>query len=248
MSKKTLLVGLAHPDDEVGVAGTILAHREQGHRVLIAWLTRGEMTAAYGDIPSAEVARHRTDMGERAARMLDSEAHFFDLPDTRLAPGPGPAAEVAGLIAKVQPDAVLTWGDAWIRGMRHPDHQACGQIFRDAVVVARIAAVVHPLQPHRGPAPVFTLRDVHSFLPAVAIDVEPYIDRILELGRFYREQIGFGDSDWIRSRLSHAGREWGLRYAEVFDAWETDPGRVRSLFEGGQAGPPPHPDREGGRR
>jgi N-acetylglucosamine malate deacetylase 1 len=245
MPEKTLLVGLAHPDDEVGVAGTILSHREQGHRVMIAWLTRGEMTAAFGEIPREEVARRRTELGERAAQMLGAETRFFDLPDTRLAAGPDPAAQVARLIAEIRPEALLTWGDAWIRGMRHPDHQACGRIFRDAVVLARIASVVHPIQPHRLPTPVFTFRDVHSSLPAVVLDVEPYVDRILEIGRLYRDQIGFGDADWIRNRLAHAGREWGLRFAEALDAWETGPGQVQSLFDGEPIGPPAHPDREG---
>lgn len=244
MAQKTLLVGLAHPDDEVGVAGTILSHREQGHRVVIAWLTRGEMTAAFGDIPATEVARRRTELGERAAQMLNCQARFFGMPDTRLRPGPAPAAEIARLVAEVRPDALLTWGDAWVRGMRHPDHQACGQIFRDAVVLARIASIVQPLEPHRLPTPVYTVRDVHSTLPAVAIDVEPYLEKIVELGRFYRDRVGFGDSDWLLNRLAHAGRDWGLRYAEVLDAWETRPGQVRCLFDGELVGPPAHPDRE----
>lgn len=45
---RTLLVALAHPDDELGAAGTILAQRALGDRVVILWLTLGEMTEALG--------------------------------------------------------------------------------------------------------------------------------------------------------------------------------------------------------
>jgi LmbE family N-acetylglucosaminyl deacetylase len=145
----------------------------------------------------------------------------------------------------VRPDGLLTWGDAWARGMRHPDHQAAGQIFRDAVVLARIAKRVAPLPPHRLPVPVFTYRDAHSVLPAVAVDVEPHVDGIRRLAAFYNERIRFGDPDWIERRLRAAAEPYGLRYAEVFDAWETLPGVFDRILPAKTAdGDLRHPDRE----
>ena len=58
----------------------------------------------------------------------------------------------------------------------------------------------------------------------MAVDVEPYVDTIHELARFYRESIGFGDPAWLEQRLRLAGAPYGLRFAEVYDAWETHPG------------------------
>jgi LmbE family N-acetylglucosaminyl deacetylase len=245
MSRKTLLVALAHPDDELGAAGTILAQRARGDRVVILWLTRGEMTEAFGPLPRDEVAQRRVEQGQRAGEILDAETRFLDFPDTRLVATPDAAARVAGVIAEVKPDAILTWGDAWVRGMRHPDHQACGMIVRDAIVVARIAKVVAPQPPHREFVPIFTLRDVHSQLPAVAVDVEPHLDGLRELARFYFQGIGFGDPDWIEQRLAAAGAPWGLEYAEVFDSWDTEPGRVSSLLPAPAAIGGTHPDRRG---
>ena len=74
-----------------------------------------------------------------------------------------------------------------------------GQIFRDAITLARIAKVVAPLEPHRAPVPVFTLRDVHSPLPAVAVDVTPVSARsIEELASFCTfTGSGFGDPAWL---------------------------------------------------
>ncbi len=244
MGQRTLLVGLAHPDDEVGAAGTILAQRARGDRVVLVWLTRGEMTEAFGGIPQHEVAAIREEHGRLAGEILGCETRFLDLPDTGVESTPGNARRVAELITEIRPDGILTWGDAWARGMRHPDHQATGRIFRDAVTLARIAKVVAPRPPHRAPAPVFTYRGAHSTLPAVAVDVEPYLDGIYEIGRFYLERIGFGERSWLEERLRHAGDRFGLRYAEVFDAWESAPGIVPALLPAEASnGEYIHPDR-----
>lgn len=246
MARKTLLVGLAHPDDEVGAAGTICAQVARGDRVVVVWLTKGEMTEAFGPVSAAEVSRIREEHGRIAGEILGCETRFMDFADTFVESTPQAAHRVAALIAEVKPDAVLTWGDAWARGMRHPDHQASGRIFRDAITVARLAKAVQPLAPHREPAPVFTLRGSYSPLPAVVVDVEPYLDRIHELARFYFERIGFGNPEWIDTRLRAAAEPHGLRYAEVFDAWETRGGVVKTLLPAsteGLPGEPVHPSR-----
>jgi LmbE family N-acetylglucosaminyl deacetylase len=240
----TLLVGLAHPDDEVGAAGTIQAHRARGDRVVVVWLTKGQATGAFGNLSPDEVARRREHHGFRAGEILGVETRFLDFEDTRVMATPDAATKVARLIVELRPDALLTWGDAWVRGMRHPDHQACGQIFRDAVTLARIARVVAPLEPHRERMPVFTFRDVHSRLPAAPVDVSPCLETILELASFYRRRIGFGNRDWILSRLQIEARPFGLQYAEVFDAWEEVPVSNKALLPTEALGLPKHPDRE----
>jgi len=241
---QTLLVGLAHPDDEVGAAGTIQAHKARGDRVVVVWLTKGQATGAFGDVPPDEVARRREHHGLRAGEILGVETRFLDFEDTRVMATPDAAAKVAKLVAELRPDALLTWGDAWVRGMRHPDHQASGQIFRDAVTLARIARAVTPFEPHRGRVPVFTFRDVHSRLPAAPVDVSRYRDTILELAGFYKRRIGFGNRDWILNRLQIAARPFGLQYAEVFDAWEEIPVSHQALLPAEPLALPSHPDRE----
>jgi N-acetylglucosamine malate deacetylase 1 len=224
MAVKTVLVALSHPDDEVGCAGTIAAHAALGDRVVLLWLTRGEMTEIYGHLDPEEVARRRMDQGAEAAAILGAEPMFLELPDTRLEATPDAAREVARVIARVRPDAVITWGDAWARGMRHPDHQATGKIVRDAITLARLRRVVDPLPPHRDPAPVFTLRGEHSTLPELAIDVSAHVDTVVELARYYREHVGWPEEDWLVDRLTRAGAAREVRAAELFDAWETAPG------------------------
>lgn len=242
MAGLTLVAVLAHPDDEVQAAGTLCAQRVRGDRVVVVWLTRGEMTEAFGPVPSAEVARRRQELGREAARILDVEYRFLDFPDTAVAPGPEAARTVARVLAEIRPDGILTWGDAWVKGQRHPDHQATGRIARDAVTLARIAKVVDPLPPYRGFAPVFTYRGAHSSLPWVAVDVEPHRERIFEVADHYRRALGFGDRDWLEGRLRRGGALAGLIHAEVFDAWESVPGVRLSLLPAEPGNAPSHPD------
>lgn len=223
---ETLLAGLAHPDDEVGIAGTLLAQRARGDRVVVVWLTRGEMTEAFGPISSEEVARRRTEQGHRAGELLGVETRFLDFPDTGLVDDRETAVAVARLICEVRPTGLITWGDGWVRGMRHPDHQACGRIFRNAVSLARMAKVVAPATPHRQDLPIFTIRDAHSHLPVAAVDVTSHREQIAEVADFYLHGVGFGHPEWMEHRLRGAGRRWGCRYAEELDAWETEGNRL----------------------
>jgi LmbE family N-acetylglucosaminyl deacetylase len=239
----TLLVVLAHPDDEVPAAGTMMAQRARGDRVVVLWLTRGEMTEAFGAVSTEEVARRRMELAAEATRLLDVEHRFLSMPDTRLQATPEAALEVARVICDVRPDGLLTWGVSWIRGARHPDHEAAGKIARDAVTIARIAKAMAPTPPFRGWCPVFTYRDVHSALPPVAIDVSPYVDTIRKVGEVYHKGLQFGDPAWIDQRLRRCGAPFGLDHAEVFDAWESEPGVVRTLLPAGTGDFVRHPDR-----
>ena len=236
---------LAHPDDELVVAGTLMAQRRLGDRVVVAFLTRGEATGAFGSgVGPAEVALRRERLAARAADMLDIEHRFLDFPDCGVEATPEAARAVARLVAETGADAMVTWGEAWIKGMRHPDHQAAGKIARDAVTLARIASIIMPMEPHRAFCPVFTVRGAHSRLPLVSVDVEPYLDRIFRLADFYREAIGFGDRDWLEDRLRRAGTAADRDVAEGFDAWETEPGTVASLLPARETRSPSHPPRE----
>ncbi|HEX9935875.1 MAG TPA: PIG-L family deacetylase, partial [Longimicrobium sp.] len=103
MAGRTLLVGLAHPDDEVGAAGTICAQVAQGDRVVVVWLTRGEMTQAFGPVSEAEVSRIREEHGRIAGEILGCETRFMDFRDTQVEATPEAARRVAALVAEVKP-------------------------------------------------------------------------------------------------------------------------------------------------
>jgi N-acetylglucosamine malate deacetylase 1 len=227
---KTLLVALSHPDDEIGCSGTIAVHAAAGHRVVLLFLTRGEMTESLGTSDAAAVARMRVEHGLEAGRILGADdVQFLEFPDTRIEVSADAGYRVAREVAAIRPDAVITWGDAWVRGPRHPDHQATGQIVRNAITLARMARVVSPAAPHREPVPVYAIRDAHSVLPEAAVDVSAQLARIHELADYYRARVGWPDRQWLEERLTTAGRPYGVAAAEPFDAWETTGGLVTSL-------------------
>src|SRR5688572_26616318 len=208
---KTLLIALSHPDDEVGCAGTIATHAADGHRVVMLFLTRGEMTESLGISDARQVAeqriQHASDVGEIVGA---SEVRFMDFPDTRVEVTVDNSYRVASELARIKADAVITWGDAWVRGPRHPDHQATGQLVRNAVTLARITRVVSPLAPHRAASPVFTMRDRHSTLPEVAVDVTSQLKTLHELADYYRARVGWPDRAWLEQRLERAGKPHGV--------------------------------------
>jgi LmbE family N-acetylglucosaminyl deacetylase len=242
--QRTLLAILAHPDDELLIAGSLLAQRKRGDRVVILYLTRGEATGAFGSkLSVAEVAHRRVSLAAGAAAILDVEHRFLDLPDCGVRATPDHARSVAKVLAELRPDGLVTWGDAWVKGMRHPDHQATGKIARDSVTLARIASVVGPTTPHRGFCPVFTIRGAHSTLPTVSVEVEPHVDGILELADFYHRALGFGDRDWLLGRLQRAGAAAEQTFAEAFDAWESREGVVPALLPAVEAASVAHPTR-----
>lgn len=227
---KTILVALSHPDDEVGCAGTVASHAARGDRVVMLFLTHGEMTESLGERTPEEVGRLRAQHAREAAAILGAaDVQLLEFQDTRVHYTPDASYEVARVVASIRPDAVITWGQAWHRGMRHPDHQATGDIVRAAVTIARMKRAVTPLEPHRGACPVFTLRERYSTLPETAIDITAMQERVFELASFYRERVGWPQHEWLAERHRAAGAPYGIAAAELFDAWESEPTLATTL-------------------
>ena len=120
----------AHPDDEVFCGGGTLARwSAEGATATVVCATRGEA----GQIRDAGVAVRRTlgavreqelrssceRLGVSDVRMLDhADGHLADVPLEHL------ADEVESILAEVEPDTVITFGEDGAYG--HPDHIAIG--------------------------------------------------------------------------------------------------------------------------
>ena len=100
--KLDILVFAAHPDDaELACSGTIIKHVEQGLKVGIVDLTRGEM----GTRGTAETRAKESDeatkiLGIHARENLNLDDCFFDLSKTS-------QLEIIRAIRKYQPEIVL---------------------------------------------------------------------------------------------------------------------------------------------
>lgn len=148
----TLLVALAHPDDETfGVGGVMARAVDEGHRVVIVCATRGEA----GEIADPSLATPET-LGEvreeelrRAARALGVEdVRFLGYRDSGMAgtrENQHPAAlinadpdevvlRLVRILRAVGPEVVVTFEPGGIYG--HPDHVAISQRATAAVEAA----------------------------------------------------------------------------------------------------------------
>lgn len=141
-TKTSLLVVMAHPDDEsMGNGGMILRHTQAGLPVDLICATRGG--AGWGGKPEGrrpeELPQIRTRELQRAAALLGiRDLVIWDYPDGALAKSD--QREIANRIEEEirqrRPDVVVGWGPDG--GYGHPDHIALGAC-TDAAV-ARLKA------------------------------------------------------------------------------------------------------------
>jgi LmbE family N-acetylglucosaminyl deacetylase len=122
----TVLGVWAHPDDEAYLsAGLMALARGNGQRVVCVTATRGELgTADPAAWPPERLAAERTRELARSLAVLDvHEHHWLGYRDGGCA-GVDPdeaVARLAGIVARVRPDTVLTFGPDGLTG--HADHR-----------------------------------------------------------------------------------------------------------------------------
>ncbi|MBI2587916.1 PIG-L family deacetylase [Candidatus Azambacteria bacterium] len=142
---ETFLFIVAHPDDEsLGPGGTIAKYTAAGHRVLIAWLTRGEVgyKGTTLEQPSVELAKTREAEARCAAKALGAEPRFLGFVDGRLAETPREeiVAAIFHLIEDIKPHVVVTMDPASISG--HADHrvtvEATAEAFRRSTIPQKL--------------------------------------------------------------------------------------------------------------
>lgn len=128
MNKAILLV-FAHPDDEsFGLAGTILKYSRQGVPVDLICATRGEKGTRV-DVPdNVDTGTAREDELRCAAVVTGiRDIYFLGYVDGELNTVPPKQIrdKVMGLMARLNPEVVITFGPDGITG--HPDHIIIGK-------------------------------------------------------------------------------------------------------------------------
>ena len=123
----TILGIWAHPDDEAYLSGGLMAcARDNGSRVVCVTATRGELgTPDPHAWPPRRLAAERTGELARCLEILGvTEHHWLGYRDGECATvrAADAVAQLSGVIERVAPDTVLTFGPDGITG--HPDHQA----------------------------------------------------------------------------------------------------------------------------
>jgi LmbE family N-acetylglucosaminyl deacetylase len=132
---RRVLCVVAHPDDvEYGTSSAVAAWTASGVDVAYLLLTRGE--AGMDSSPPEQTAQLRTEeqiAGSRAVGVTEIE--FLDYRDGMLEYGLGLRRDIARVIRRRKPDAVVTgtWEVEFAAGLNQADHRVAGLAAIDAL-------------------------------------------------------------------------------------------------------------------
>jgi bacillithiol biosynthesis deacetylase BshB1 len=225
MKLDILAIGV-HPDDvELGCAGTLMKHIDQGYTVGIVDLTKGELgTRGTTATRKKEALDASKIMGVKVRENLGFRDGFFVNDEKH-------QRELIKVIRKYQPSIVISNA----KYDRHPDHGRSAQLTYDACFLAGLSKVETTLngkkqQAYRPKALYHYIQAIHAE-PHFVVDVTSYFDRKLEAILAYKTQFYDPKSkekntfisspeflEFVRARASHFGVPIGVRYAEGFTA------------------------------
>lgn len=130
-----VLCVVAHPDDvEYGTSSAVAAWTSQGVDVAYLLLTRGE-AGMDGSDPAATAELRGREQADACAAVGVTQLDFLDYPDGVLVYSLEMRRDIARVIRRFRPDAVLvgTWQVEFIAGLNQADHRVAGLAAVDAV-------------------------------------------------------------------------------------------------------------------
>ncbi len=235
--KLDILVFGAHPDDiELSCGGTLLKHIQQGKKIGLVDLTKGELgTRGSGEIRMSEAAAAAKLMGASVREQLNFADGFFENDREH-------QLKVVELIRKYQPEIILCNSIT----DRHPDHGRGSKLVSDAAFLAGLSKVTTASdgknQEKWKTKAVYHYIQDHHIKPDFVVDISDFMEKKMEVIKAYRSQFHNPDSkepataisskeflDFLYGRAMETGRYIHVHYAEGFTA-EHVPG-INSLFD-----------------
>ena len=222
--KLDILAFGVHPDDvELGCAGTIMAAIDQGKKVGIVDLTRGELgTRGTPTTRTQEAAAAAKIMGVDVRENLDMADGFFANDEAH-------QRKIISLIRKYQPDIIL----ANAPEDRHPDHGRSAKLVSDAAFLSGLRKVetIHEGITQNAWRPAYTFHYIQDrfIQPSFVIDITKYMDRKIEAVLAYGTQFNSADTsepqtyisspqflETVKARALMLGKRIGVGYAEGY--------------------------------
>jgi LmbE family N-acetylglucosaminyl deacetylase len=189
-SRLAVLAVGAHPDDvEIGVGGTLAAHRAAGDQLVILTLSGGGIGGETG-VRQLEA--------QRAAGTVGAELVHLDFEDTFLDPAKGVITAVEKIVAEVQPDLIYTHSPH----DRHQDHRAVNESVQ---IAARQVAGLWCFQ-----SPSCTV----EFQPNRFVDITGFVDKKLEMLAAYTSQ---SHRDYMQPDMVRATARYWSRFSQAID-------------------------------
>jgi bacillithiol biosynthesis deacetylase BshB1 len=222
--KLDILAFGVHPDDvELGCAGTIMAAIDQGKKVGIVDLTRGELgTRGTPTTRTQEAAAAAKIMGVDVRENLDMADGFFANDEAH-------QRKIIAQIRKYQPDIIL----ANAPEDRHPDHGRSAKLVSDAAFLSGLRKIetVHDGASQQAWRPAYTFHYIQDrfIQPSFVIDITKYMDRKIEAVLAYGTQFNSADTsepqtyisspqflETVKARALMLGKRIGVGYAEGY--------------------------------
>jgi N-acetylglucosamine malate deacetylase 1 len=222
--KLDILAFGVHPDDvELGCAGTIMAAIDQGKKVGIVDLTRGELgTRGTPTTRTQEAAAAAKIMGVDIRENLDMADGFFANDEAH-------QRKIIALIRKYQPDIIL----ANAPEDRHPDHGRSAKFVSDAAFLSGLRKIetIHDGVAQNAWRPAYTFHYIQDrfIQPSFVIDITAYMERKIEAVLAYGTQFNSADTsepqtyisspqflETVKARALMLGKRIGVGYAEGY--------------------------------
>jgi N-acetylglucosamine malate deacetylase 1 len=216
----------AHPDDtELGCSGTLAKLVQQGKKVVVADLTRGEMG-------SRGTPENRIKEAQQAADILGlSDRINLCLPDTELHNTRELQIPIIEIVRRFKPHiCILPAPDD-----RHPDHGNASTLIKDAIFYSGLIKIETKdskgkIQvPHR-PAHILHFMQDQPFEPDFVFDISSTIETKEKAIKAFSTQFNVADPgdepetyisnpgffEALRARAKHFGHLGGFAYGEGF--------------------------------
>ena len=205
--KKSFLCVAPHPDDaELGMGGTLIKLKKQGHNVHIVEMTNGEPT------PNGDPETRKGEW-EAAAKVMGIERSNLFLPNRFVEHTIEARHRLAETIRRVKADVMFIpyHPDA------HPDHVATHHIARDARFDAKLTKSTIAGEPYH-PKWVIQYFCTHlrtDIVPKFCIDVSDTHAQKIEACNCYESQ-GLGKDGGLSEFVTMLGRYFGGRIGVEF--------------------------------
>ena len=222
--KLDILAFGVHPDDvELGCAGTIMAAIDQGKKVGIVDLTKGELgTRGTPTTRTQEAAAAAKIMGVDIRENLDMADGFFANDEAH-------QRKIIAHIRKYQPDIIL----ANAPEDRHPDHGRSAKLVSDAAFLSGLRKIetIHDGVAQNAGRPAYTFHYIQDrfIQPSFVIDITAYMERKIEAVLAYGTQFNSADTsepqtyisspqflETVKARALMLGKRIGVGYAEGY--------------------------------
>ncbi len=217
-----------HPDDlEIGAGATIARLNRAGVRTTWLTVTDGSAGTCDSSVKRDELARIRRSETEKAAALLGTtEQIWLDFADGGTLPYEKARSDIAGVIRKVKPAAVLVC-DPWLPYEAHSDHIRTGLAAAEAAFLSHMPYfcpenLTGGLETHKVEAVAF----YYTAYPNTYIDVSGWWDQKLAAIACHASQFSAEKrrllENYLLTRAREQARGRGFELAEALKVLSTN--------------------------